>query len=277
MSAVCDLANFYVSRRRGFRGPRHPGAPVLLSLVLICAALAAPAVAQDRLERLEVSLWPEFDRPAMLVMMRAWVAADTPLPTTISLPMPAAAGTPSAVAYRAADGSMLVAQNVLTTEGDTIRVALTTPAPEIRLEYYVALDTRQPLRNYRFHWPGGIAIGEVSFDVVHPWGAVDVEVAPAGTRRKLPDGRIEERGRLGALTETDESTIDVRYTKPPGDPAAGGAVAQPAEPAPQGERTTGGFATADETQSDSRWLVLLVVATITFLCGFALGRRRKSP
>ena len=63
----------------------------LLLALLVCAAGTAPTVAQDRLERLEISLWPEYDRPAMLVMLRAWLPADAEFPVTISLPMPAMA------------------------------------------------------------------------------------------------------------------------------------------------------------------------------------------
>ena len=274
MVPVNNLALCYVSRRTGFVSPRGLAASALLVLLFVCAAVAAPAVAQDRLERLEVSLWPEFDRPAMLVMLRAWVPADAEFPMTITLPIPAVAGSPSAVAYRAADGSMLIAPNKLTTEGDTILVALTTPEPEIRLEYYVALDTDTPERAYRFHWPRGIAVGEVAFDILTPLGAVDLEVTPAGTRKKLPDGRIEERGSLGALTATDEATIAVRYTKPPGQPATGAAKQQPAVlPAP-GDLPAGQFKSADETKPDRQWLVLLIVSTVALLCGFALGRWR---
>ena len=277
MVPVKYLDSWYVSRRSGFARTRRLAALVLLLSLLACASVAAPVVAQERLERLEVSLWPEYDRPAMLVMLRAWLPADAEFPVTISLPIPAIAGAPSAVAYRAADGSMLIAPNKLTTEGDTILVALTTPEPEIRLEYYVALDVDQPQRAYSFHWPTGIAVGRVTFDVLHPWGATDIEVTPAGTRKSLPDGRIEERGDLGALATTDAAGIEVRYTKLPEQPAAAATGTQAAATSAQGTAPTGRFATTEETKPDSRWLILLTVSSITFLCGFALGRRRKRP
>ena len=56
--------------------------------------------AQDevRLAYLQVDLWPEYDRPEMLVILRASLAADVSLPVDVTFRIPAAVGDPNAVA-----------------------------------------------------------------------------------------------------------------------------------------------------------------------------------
>src|SRR3990172_1671747 len=70
------------------------------------AAAAPPAggaAANDvRLESMQVEIWPEYDRPAALVIMRGELAASVGLPAAVSLRIPASSGGPAAVAYATA-------------------------------------------------------------------------------------------------------------------------------------------------------------------------------
>jgi hypothetical protein len=252
-----------------------PLGPLLAALVLAGLAVAQPV---ERLERLEVSLWPEFDRPAMLVMLRAWLPADVTFPATVRLPLPAAAGSPTAVAYRGPGGNLLVASHVVRPEGDPRWVELTTPSYEVRLEYYAPLDTTRPERSYRFHWPAGMAVGRFGYDVLHPRGATEVEVEPPGTRARIRDGMTEERNSLGAIEKDDSVTLDLRYTKrsggipePERTPATSPKphAASPDAPATSPEPR----ATSDTTET--RWLLLLAVSGITLAGGYLLGRRTR--
>lgn len=60
--------------------------------------LSVPVRAQQGVtfESVQIDLWPEYDRPDMLVVYRFVLAADAQLPTELSLRIPAAAGTPNA-------------------------------------------------------------------------------------------------------------------------------------------------------------------------------------
>lgn len=73
---------------------------LLLTLVVL-ATWAGPVLAQDTpsLSNLEVALWPEFDRPEVLVIYRGLFAPETPLPLLVEIRIPARAGEPTAMAY----------------------------------------------------------------------------------------------------------------------------------------------------------------------------------
>jgi hypothetical protein len=248
---------------------------LLVGAFLLAILVPAPARAQprvERLERLEISLWPEYDQPSMLVMLKGWLPASTTLPATVRLPMPAEAGVPNAVAYRGPDGSMLMAAHRFEDQGEWVYVDLTTQSTEIRLEYYVALDTTKPDRSYRFEWPSGIEVAQVTYDVLQPRGSRGLQVVPPGAKSALNDGLIEERANLGPVPRGAEFTIEVRYSKPSADLTL---APVPPAAAPSTSPSTLPVPTEPEDSKPQSWLLFLVVATVAFLVGFWLGRSRK--
>ena len=253
-------------------GTRTEHAPVsrraiLVWIVALLSLASGSALAQTRLERLEVSLWPEYDQPAMLVMLKGFLPIDTTFPATVRLPMPVEAGVPNAVAFRGPDGTMLIAAHSFEEEGDWTYVVLTTQSREVRLEYYVTLDTSRPERRYLFHWPAGVEISEVAYDVLQPLGSSGLEVLPPGSRTHLTNGRTEERADLGPKLRSDEFTIEVSYSKPTADLTA------PAQP-PEAQLATMPVGPGPPDSGSEAWLLLLVVATVAFGAGFWLGRSR---
>lgn len=59
------------------------------------------------LASLEIDLWPEYDRPDMLVIYRLTLDNSVKLPAQLTLRIPAAVGAPYNVAYEdAADGML---------------------------------------------------------------------------------------------------------------------------------------------------------------------------
>ncbi len=67
-------------------------------------------------DSVEISLWPEFDKPAMLVIYRANLPADVQFPVSVSLPIPAGV-QPNAVAQGSADGRLVDVEYTLETQG----------------------------------------------------------------------------------------------------------------------------------------------------------------
>ena len=111
-----------------------------LSLLIVAgwsSATIAEAQNSAMIEQLEVALWPEYDRRAVLVIYRVQLAADTPLPTNIRLPMPAEVGDPYAVAWLGEDGKLLVADYVSEVQGEWNVITLTSGSLVAQLEYYV--------------------------------------------------------------------------------------------------------------------------------------------
>ena len=79
---------------------------LLLFVVFLFLVPAAQAQGMLSLATLEVALWPEYDRPEVLVIYKAKLPADISLPVDVSLKIPAIAGEPFAVRINGAGSCM---------------------------------------------------------------------------------------------------------------------------------------------------------------------------
>lgn len=248
----------------------------LMSFVLVSSA--ATAETEPRLASFEVALWPEYDRPAVLVMLQGRLVPNTALPATVHLPMPVEAGKPHAVAKRAPDGRLLLASHTVSVTGKSAVVNVLTDEPEIRLEYYVTLATAVPQRRYVFTWPGGVDIGQVTYEVLQPTGAEGLSVTPPGRQSVGTDGLTYYLGDLGPKGPKESFSIEVTYTKTnatltalalqqqgiPVGQAPGGMSPPPAAP-PSGS----GGATP--------WLIVMVIGFAVTLTGIWVFTTSRKP
>jgi hypothetical protein len=138
------------------------------------------------LASLQISIWPEFDRPSSLVILDGKLAASVTLPVDLTVRIPAAAQTPNAVAVAAADGSLLqAAYTTAAADGDII-VKFTSNSAVFRVEYYdPALVINGDSRSFAFRWKSDFAIAAVDLMFQEPFGAQKVSGQPALT----PAGR----------------------------------------------------------------------------------------
>lgn len=226
--------------------------------LLALAVLAVPAFAQPpgavtrlpatpatTLAQLEISLWPEYDRSAMLVLYRVTLGAGSKLPATVTLPIPAIVGQPHAVATAGEQGRLLNAQFTREVEGEWARITILTDSPAVQLEYYAELTIEPPRRRFVFSWPGGPEIRSLAFDVQQPPTATGLTLVPAATAQGAhPDGLTYHRAELGSLKAGQPARLEVAYEKasdalsaaaqPPvnAPPAPAAAAAPAATPAP---------------------------------------------
>jgi hypothetical protein len=200
-------------------------------LLLLAIAGAIATQAQTALERLEVVLWPEYDRPSVLVMLRGYLPMDAPLPTTVVLPIPATS-TPHAVAKRdPAVGNLLMAAHTVEGDGPWSRVRIVADMLEVRLEYYTDLPATEAQRQILFEWPGGLEIGQLVYEIMQPVGADGLVVTPPGLQRIGPDGLTYHVGDLGPIGAGEAFSIAVSYTKT--SPLLTAEALKPPAPAPQ--------------------------------------------
>ncbi len=190
----------------------------MLAALALASALAGPARAapDPGFTSLEVELWPEYDKPALLVMMQAELPPEAAVEGVwkASLPMPVEAGTPHAVAFRSDDGKLLLADYTTRKDGETVWVDLVAGSGSLQFEYYAPLDLSKPERAFTWTWPGGPAVGRVGYEVLQPVGATDLVVEPAPTGQQAgAGGETYLTGSLGALAAGQAATVKVRYVK----------------------------------------------------------------
>lgn len=241
----------------------------LLSLlsVLILGAITPPALAQSapRLATLLMDVWPEYDRPAtVLVIYRGEFAPGTPVPELVKLRIPASAGEPSAIASpKAGEEAAPVSQwsdllatrkATVTRNGDWLEVTLSPLSRVFTLEFYDKLNTVTFDKSYKLTWPGDLAADVVTLNVREPFGATNFQATPALPAGARDDeGLIAHQADLGPLNAGQALPIALNYRRE--DTRTSAEALQIVTPAPS--RTA---VLPTSTGSPSQWV--LVVALV---------------
>jgi hypothetical protein len=188
------------------------------ALILVGGLLSAqwtPAKAQDAstaLEHLQIALWPEYDRPALLVIYRFQLASEVELPAQVELPIPAAVGEPHAVAWQDADAGLFDAAYTLIADEPWSLVQIEMEQSRLgQLEYYSEINIQGAQRSFEFNWPGTVDLAGFSYEVQQPIGAIELTIEPAATSQG-PGlfGLNYLSAELGAIAQ--DSTIEVRVS-----------------------------------------------------------------
>lgn len=256
-----------------------------LALTAFVLGLVTPAraVREPTIERLRVSLWPEYDRPDVLVMLDGELASEVTLPATLALPIPEGV-TPHAVAWRDATG-LKVANHRLETRNGHPLVSMTLPKRGFHLEYYAPLERKDGHRGYTFEWPGSVAVAKLTYEVQVPAGATDFVVRPAASSSRIgSDGLTYRMGELGAIRSGRRERLEVSYEKDTDTLSAAASV--PTLPSPAAPSSTFSPGPTAQTGTGSAgvglfastpmWPVYVAVALlIGILIGVGLGRRGR--
>lgn len=263
-------------------------AQILTLVSVVCmallgqASLAAQASQGEEppaVSTLQISLWPEFDRPDMLVIYRGLLTPDTPLPAPMEIRIPAGAGAPSAVAYVDDQGQRLNLEYTTQVEGEELVISFDLPTQSFQLEYYdVLLMEETGERTYTFDFGAEYAVGELTVEFQVPPTARDFSLDPAADSVVSDSGDLAYHlVQLGPLSQGETRSWTLSYDKGNSEltvtlldqgqaPAAEPAVAPPAAAPP----TEGGDST----------VVIFVIAFVALVAvgaaSFWLGRRTGS-
>lgn len=153
---------------------------IILTLLAACIIPAGTsAQTQTSLASLAVDLWPEFDKPSMLVMYQFTLSPQVKLPAEIRLRIPASAGVPNAVATCQPDGSCFNTTYEQQPAGDWTALIFQATLPDLRVEYYDPQLTKDGTkRNFVYTWPGDYAVENFDIRVQQPAGAENMLVKP---------------------------------------------------------------------------------------------------
>lgn len=155
-------------------------------LLILFGLLLLPLKAQgqtpvERLERLTIDFWPDYDAPNVLILLTGTLPADTPLPAELLLPKPAN-GTVHVVARITPDGTM-IDDIAYTDEGNALR--LTLPEHRFRVEYYAPYTVVGNERSFAYSWLSSLAVGEALAAVQQPVGATNLVTQPTAVSAML--------------------------------------------------------------------------------------------
>ncbi len=190
----------------------------LFLLFFLAAFLAVPVRGQQAVafSNMQIALWPEYDRPGVLVIYRIVLAKDVSLPTRLSLRIPAAVGEPNAVAeIDVAAGGLVNVAYARQVSGDWAVLDFTARSTEIQIEYYDPAIIRQDIsRHFEYLWPGDYSIQALSIEIQQPLGASNLRISPSlGAGTPGQDGLTYYLAEIGAVTAGQAFKISLDYDK----------------------------------------------------------------
>lgn len=142
-------------------------------------------------ESVQVSLWPEYDRPELLVFYDLTLSSQTSLPANLQIRIPRVAGEPYALSMRGADGGLTNMSFETRIDGEWLWIIFSTPVTEVHIEYYdpiIEKDGEQ--RSFVFQWPGDYLVHSMKIQIQQPAGGSDMET------------RISQSDSTGKITST---------------------------------------------------------------------------
>lgn len=150
---------------------------LVFTLLLASVAVAHAQTTVNALSDLLVELWPDYDRPSVLVLLTGTLPPEATLPATVTLPLPPDANL-NAVAAVDASGNMFDTE--FTAESGVL--TLTTPDPRFRVEYYVPYRQEGAERSYTFTWEADLDVAQLTLRVQEPTAATELDLTPAAAR-----------------------------------------------------------------------------------------------
>lgn len=150
---------------------------ILLLLLLFLPTTFVQGQTAVTLESLKVELWPDYDQQAVLVLLTGTLPANTPLPVTLTVPLPA--GADFNVAARITPDDVMTDQGMApTVAGDQVTFPLTES--RFRVEYYQPYTASDTQRSFTFSWQSdSITVDQLSVTLQQPLAATDVTIVPA--------------------------------------------------------------------------------------------------
>ncbi|NIM92728.1 MAG: hypothetical protein GTO18_03300 [Anaerolineales bacterium] len=188
---------------------------LILSLIgLSVGATIVFAQGDASIQNLGIAIWPDYDRPAVLVIYRINLPLDTDLPASVSVPIPADVGEPLAVAWRSADGGLFLADYERVVEGEWATITLTTESTSAQVEYYDDYELDGSKRSFQFQWPEGYSLGNVIYEFQEPFDADTVQISPPPDQSAMrSDGLTYHVADLGSVDAGSTFDINLSYNK----------------------------------------------------------------
>lgn len=188
----------------------------ILAATLCTTAFTRQEESPVRIKRMEIDLWPDYDRAQLLVIYRVQISNDTPLPARVSLRIPNSAGAPYKVATRDLDGLLYNVGYSLEPEGSWNVVVLTTSSNELYIEHYDPnIITDEDTRSFTFSWICDYPIDELVVKVQQPRYSKDFSTTPFMGLGELniADGLLYYKRDFGSLASGITFTASVSYTR----------------------------------------------------------------
>lgn len=156
---------------------------IVATAIILAAALGFPTSTVDaqtaiHLSQLTIRMWPEYDKPGVLVFLVGQTASDVALPVELKFTLPPGS-TVNAIAYVDTTNNVLTDKVPQAIDGQT--VSITTPNGNFHVEFYdPGLKVSERQRSYQFTWQGNYVVDQLTWELQQPVGATHFNIEPTG-------------------------------------------------------------------------------------------------
>jgi hypothetical protein len=186
---------------------------ILTALLMVVLLFPSGAQAQSSVHfsEVRVEVWPEFDKPAVLVIYHITLASDVTLPATMTVRIPA---KENAVAYLDASGKLWQLTYESTEEGGWTALTFSAPTNSIQVEYYDTLVTDGTSRHVVYQWPGDYATDSLIINFLQPLDAAGLKLDPAPDSNKTDaNGLVQYQIDFSSRAVGKTATLTADYQK----------------------------------------------------------------
>ena len=148
--------------------------PILLLWTPLDAGYAQKQV--TAVDSLVIELWPDYDRPSVLVLLTGTLPADTAFPVAVTLPLPETAQLNAVARIDSSDGVMK--DDIISTARSGV-IEFITPDPLFRLEYYFPYRVNNNQKSFDFTWLADLSVNKLELRVQQPVSVNSLSTEPA--------------------------------------------------------------------------------------------------
>ena len=189
-----------------------------------------------RIARLQLSIWPEYDDPRVLLIVRGELAPGVAFPTHVTLPVPKEAELIGAGMISEL-GELLLHPHRIIPGSASDELEITLPAPRFFAElYYDPFETSGDAKRFSYTFEAPYPIAQLDIDIQKPYTASEFVTEPPAMAQES-EGRDTTYHRFSyrGVAAGQPMTFTVSYVKTDPQPSVPKAASEPAAgPAAQG-------------------------------------------
>jgi len=194
---------------------------ILAMMVLLIFPSVVSAQGQIAIETVEVKLWPEFDKPDILVINYIVFSTDDEFSAQVDVRIPISATLHTVAVGTSAGVSDQGVNFTVTNDGDWRVVSIAATGPVVQLEYYdPALKKDGDQRSYLYSWLSDYDVRNFIVSFQQPFDAEQFDSSLPLQDDGMRDNLKYYLSNIGTAPAGKILTFDLSYKKPTGDLSA---------------------------------------------------------
>lgn len=236
----------------------------------------ATGFAQDPvsvIEALDIEIWPDYDKPSVLVLLTGTLPGDSRLPASVTLPLPETAQINAVARIDGNDGVMK--DDIVSSSDPSGTLTFITPDLRFRVEYYLPYTADNNQRSFDYTWLAAIAVNNFQLRVQRPTSASTLNTGPANANVvRTGDGFVYHTFPARAIPAGQSFSLRVDYKM------TNAQLSATSMPPPNTNMQITALPTASSTGSGINWALAAVVSgglIIIVAVIWQIASRRPSP